>query len=57
MSSDVSNALYCIKDFNVHNMLNSNQKLHCCQTYKRLPTNTHVIELILSHRSNEVERQ
>src|SRR6218665_555691 len=53
MSSDVSNAFYCIKDFNVQNMLNSNQKLHCCQTYKRLLTQA--IKLILSHRSNEVE--
>ena len=53
--SDVSNAFYCIKDFNVQNMLNSNQKLHCCQTYKRLLT--HAIKLILSHRSNEVESE
>src|SRR6218665_4177659 len=53
MSSDVSNAFYCIKDFNVQNTLNSSQKLHCCQTYKRLLT--HAIKLILSHRSNEVE--
>src|SRR6218665_966851 len=54
-SSNVSNAFYCIKDFNVQNMLNSNQKLHCCQTYKRLLT--HAIKLILSHRSrpNAVE--
>src|SRR6218665_1319556 len=35
-SSDVSNTFYCIKDFKVQNMFNSNQKLHCCQTYKRL---------------------
>src|SRR6218665_2250489 len=53
MNSYVSNAIYCIKDFNVQNMLNSNQKLHCCQTYKRLLT--HAIKLILRHRSNEVE--
>src|SRR6218665_2258224 len=53
MSSDVSKAFYCIKDLNVRNMLNSNQKFHCCQTYKRLLT--HAIKLILSHRSNEVE--
>src|SRR6218665_3724739 len=54
-SSNVSNAFYCIKDLNVQNMLNSNQKLHCCQTYKRLLT--HAIKLILSHRSrpNAVE--
>src|SRR6218665_3859467 len=55
MSSDVSNAFYCIKDFKVQIMLNSNQKLPCCQTYKRLLT--HAIKLILSHRSrpNEVK--
>src|SRR6218665_3704635 len=45
MSSDVSNSFYCIKDFSVQNMLNSNQKLHCCQTYK--PLLTHAITLIL----------
>ena len=53
MSSDVSNAFCYIKDFNVQNMLNSNQKLHCCQTYKRLLE--HAIKLILSQRSNEAE--
>jgi len=50
MSSDVSKSFYCIK---VQNMLNSNQKMHFCQTYRRLLIN--VIKLILSHRSNEVE--
>src|SRR6218665_91822 len=55
MSSDVSNAFYCIKDFNVQNMLNSNQKLHWCQTYMYKHLLTHAIKLIVSHGSNEVE--
>jgi len=33
ISSDVSNAFYCIK---AQSKLNSNQKMHCRQTYKRL---------------------
>src|SRR6218665_1850829 len=41
------------QSLNVRNMLKSNQKFHCCKTYKRLLT--HAIKLILSHRSNEVE--